>query len=91
MYDGKDPDLFDHFAAVAQRLGVYTAYDYAQIVEHLVERWKIATLALSGPAAAAQESLCRQAERLACAAEAIQDKANASQPASFSWIRGRQA
>ena len=25
MFDGKDADLFDHFAAVAQRMGVYTA------------------------------------------------------------------
>ena len=25
MFDGRDHNLFDHFAAVAQRLGVYTA------------------------------------------------------------------
>lgn len=91
MYDGRDPDLFDHFAAVAQRLDVYTAYDYAQIVEHLVQRWKIATLGLSGAAASAQEFLCRQAERLGSTAPAIQEKANASPAASFSWIRGRKA
>jgi acyl-[acyl-carrier-protein] desaturase len=91
MYDGMDPDLFDHFSAVALRLGVYTAYDYAQIVEHLVERWKIATLSLSGPAAAAQEYLCGLTERLGSAADAIQEKANASPPARFSWIRGREA
>src|SRR4051812_38897404 len=29
MYDGRDPDLFGHFAAVAQRLGVYTVEDDA--------------------------------------------------------------
>src|SRR3954471_15423903 len=27
MTDGKDPDLFDHFATVAQRIGVYTVED----------------------------------------------------------------
>src|SRR5688500_10159193 len=31
MYDGKDPDLFEHFSLVAQRLGVYTVLDYAAI------------------------------------------------------------
>ncbi len=51
MFDGKDPDLFDHFAGVAQRLGVYTAADYARIVEHLVATWKVAARAVSGKAA----------------------------------------
>ncbi|CAA6660345.1 unnamed protein product [Spirodela intermedia] len=35
MRDGRDPRLFDHFSAVAQRLGVYTSRDYADIVEFL--------------------------------------------------------
>lgn len=34
MFDGKDPDLFDHFSVVAQRSGVYTVRDYASIVRH---------------------------------------------------------
>ncbi|XVF84260.1 hypothetical protein PTKIN_Ptkin17bG0018900 [Pterospermum kingtungense] len=32
MFDGQDDNLFDHFSAVAQRHGVYTAKDYADIV-----------------------------------------------------------
>ena len=36
MDDGSDPDLFDHFAIVAQRANVYTVRDYASIIEHLV-------------------------------------------------------
>jgi acyl-[acyl-carrier-protein] desaturase len=42
MYDGKDPDLFDHFSVIAQRTGVYTVRDYAAIVRHLVRTWDIA-------------------------------------------------
>ena len=42
MDDGSDPDLFDHFAIVAQRANVYTVRDYASIIEHLVKTWNIA-------------------------------------------------
>ncbi|GAB4844699.1 Stearoyl-[acyl-carrier-protein] 9-desaturase 6, chloroplastic [Ancistrocladus abbreviatus] len=38
MYDGRDPLRFDHYSTVAQRLGVYTAEDYADILEFLVAR-----------------------------------------------------
>ena len=50
MYDGRDPDLFDHFAIVAQRCGVYTVRDYATIIGHLVETWRIASLQVTGKA-----------------------------------------
>ncbi|HEY8667199.1 MAG TPA: acyl-ACP desaturase [Tepidisphaeraceae bacterium] len=91
MDDGKDPDLFEHFAAVAQRLGVYTVHDYVEIIRHLVKAWKIAELSLSGKAAAAQEFLCVQAERLESLADSIAE-ANARKPQSrFSWIHDRLA
>ena len=49
-----EPDLFERFSAVAQRLGVYTTEHYAQIVTHLVERWRVESLAgLTGEAAGA--------------------------------------
>jgi acyl-[acyl-carrier-protein] desaturase len=90
MYDGHDPDLFDHFAIVAQRSGVYTVHDYAAIIGHLVETWKIASLQVTGKAAQAQEYLCQQSERYA----AFSDEITASlvqQPAvAFSWINGRE-
>ena len=63
MDDGKDPDLFDHFAIVAQRTNVYTVRDYASIIEHLVKAWDIAGRSVTGEAARAQDELCRQAER----------------------------
>jgi hypothetical protein len=42
MSDGFEQDLFGRFAIVAQRIGVYTAYDYVDIIEHLVKYWNIA-------------------------------------------------
>ena len=90
MDDGKDPDLFDHFAAVAQRAKVYTIYDYAGIIRHLVAAWKVPTLALSAKAAAAQEFVCKQADRLESLAEMVTDEVAKQEPAKFGWIHGRR-
>jgi acyl-[acyl-carrier-protein] desaturase len=91
MYDGRDPDLFEHFAVVAQRLGVYTALDYSQILGHLVDTWKVASRSVTGKAAAAQEFLCGQAERLGSFADELMDKVNKEPRRPFSWIHGRTA
>ena len=37
MFDGQDPNLFDHFATVSQKVGTYTVRDYAAILRHLVD------------------------------------------------------
>lgn len=89
MFDGKDPDLFDHFAVVAQRLGVYTAADYAGIVEHLITTWRVAERAVSGKAARAQEYLCRHVERCRAAAAQAADAIDRQGPVGFNWIFGR--
>jgi acyl-[acyl-carrier-protein] desaturase len=89
MYDGRDPDLFEHFAVVAQRLGVYTARDYAAILRHLVATWGVAGLSVSGPAAEAQEYLCALAERLGSFADAVTRKAARQPRVPFSWVHGR--
>lgn len=91
MYDGKDPDLFDHFATVAQRLGVYTVYDYAAIVRHLVTTWDIAHLPVSGRALRAQDLLCRHAEKIESMADRVADHIAAQPPFRFSWIFDRSA
>jgi len=91
MYDGKDPDLFEHFATVAQRLGVYTVHDYAGIVGHLVKAWHIADRSVSGKAAKAQEFLCVQAERLASLADAVAEDIAKRPRTAFSWIHDRKA
>ena len=47
MFDGHDPDLYDHFGTVTQRNGAYTFQDYGEIISHLNEAWDIAHLSLS--------------------------------------------
>lgn len=52
-------DTFKKFEAVAGRLKVYTAADYTDIVESLMQDWNIADLkGLSSAAAEAQDYLC---------------------------------
>jgi acyl-[acyl-carrier-protein] desaturase len=91
MYDGKDPDLFDHFAIVAQRAGVYTVRDYASIIEHLVKTWNIAGQPVTGKAAEAQDELCRQAERYERLADRMAVTLEKQPRIAFSWIRDRTA
>ena len=91
MFDGKDPDLFDHFATVSQKVGTYTVRDYAAILKHLIDAWKIGDLSVTGKAAKAQDYLCRQPERYEGLADQIAP-AIADEPSrSFSWIHGRCA
>lgn len=91
MYDGKDPDLFDHFAIVAQRTGVYTVHDYAAIIDHLVKTWNVAGRSVTGKAARAQEYLCRQADRYLRFADEMTADLQKKPPVAFSWIHGREA
>ena len=88
MFDGQDPDLFDHFAVVSQRTGAYTALTYAEIIEHLVETWGIAHRSLTGKAAKAQDYLCQQADRYKFFADEITEKLSKQPQTNFSWIHG---
>jgi acyl-[acyl-carrier-protein] desaturase len=91
MDDGRDPDLFDHFAIVAQRAGVYTVRDYASIIEHLVGAWNVGGRSVSGEAARAQEELCKLAGRYFRLADRTAAAVARQPPRSFSWIRDRMA
>ena len=91
MFDGKDPKLFDHFAVVAQRTGVYTVHDYAMIIEHLVKTWDVAGRSVSGAAAKSQDWLCRQAERYLHYSDQIAAGLLKQPPTKFSWIHDRKA
>ncbi|PON31276.1 Fatty acid desaturase, type, partial [Trema orientale] len=91
MYDGKDDNLFDHFSGVAQRLGVYTAKDYADILEFLVGRWKIENLtSLSGEGHRAQDFVCGLPQRIRRLEERAQGRAKQTSLVPFSWIFGRE-
>jgi acyl-[acyl-carrier-protein] desaturase len=87
MHDGTDHQLFAKFSRVAQRIGVYTAHDYAEIIRELVQHWKIESLkGLSGAAAHAQDYLCSLPERYQKLAERIVTGGKQS----FSWIYSRE-
>ncbi len=89
MYDGKDPDLFDHFAVIAQRTGVYTVRDYADILDHLIRTWDIANRPVTGKAARAQDYLCGQPERYYRLAEQYEQRMAEEPGIRFSWIHDR--
>ncbi|KAJ4973400.1 hypothetical protein NE237_006574 [Protea cynaroides] len=93
MYDGQDPDLFHHFSAVAERLGVYTGGDYADIMDFLVGRWKLEELeGLSDSGRQAQDFVCGLAPRLRKLQQRAHQRAQKMQPQSarFSWIFNKE-
>ena len=91
MSDGVDNDLFNRFAVVAQRIGVYTAHDYAQIIDHLVNYWRVSAMAVSGEAAQAQEYLCGLAAYYQRFAERMVGRLVKQPKAPLSWIFDRPA
>jgi len=97
MTDGLDKDLYENFSNVAQRLGVYTALDYAEIMEHLVKTWDLEHIeGLSSEAEKEREYLCRLPQRYRKLAErSMNKKKKATEDEiplkSFNWIYGRQA
>ncbi|KAJ6975774.1 hypothetical protein NC653_031566 [Populus alba x Populus x berolinensis] len=91
MYDGSDDNLYEHFSAVAQRLGVYTAKDYADILEFLVGRWKVEKLTgLSAEGKKAQDYVCGLPPRIRKLEERAQGRAKQGPIIPFSWIFDRQ-
>jgi acyl-[acyl-carrier-protein] desaturase len=92
MYDGQNEHLFDNFSLVAQRTGVYTARDYADIMEHLVNRWNVASMqGLSSKAQTAQEYVCSLPPRIRKLEERAQAKVKKGpKTGSFSWIFNRE-
>lgn len=91
MYDGRDDNLFEHFSAVAQQLSVYTAKDYADILEFLVGRWKVEELTgLSGEGRKAQDYVCGLPPRIRRLEERSQSRAKEVRVVPFSWIFDRE-
>jgi acyl-[acyl-carrier-protein] desaturase len=61
---GSKPNMFSDFSIISQKIGVYTTWDYASIIDHLVKYWKVETLTgLKDGAAKAQDFLCTLAAR----------------------------
>ena len=88
MYDGNDKNLFVRFSNVAQKLEVYTAKDYAEIISNLVNGWNIDKLGgLSDVAAKAQDYLCTLSERYLAVSKRL---SIAGADEKFSWIFERE-
>uniref|UniRef100_A0A803KTP7 Acyl-[acyl-carrier-protein] desaturase n=1 Tax=Chenopodium quinoa TaxID=63459 RepID=A0A803KTP7_CHEQI len=91
MYDGRDYNLFDHFAAIAARLGVYSARDYADVMEHLVGYWQVEKLTgLSPEGRKAQEFVCGLPQRIKIIEEKAQDRAKQAPSLRLSWVYDRE-
>jgi acyl-[acyl-carrier-protein] desaturase len=94
MDDGKHEQrvgrhLFSDFSAVAERLGVYTAQDYIDIMEHLIDRWNIAELRLNS--SKDQDYVMGLPERYRkLASRRRQKDTRAENVAKFSWIFDRE-
>jgi acyl-[acyl-carrier-protein] desaturase len=95
MDDGRDADLFAHYAAAAQQAGVYTASDYRGILEHLIGQWRVEELAegLSGEGRRARDYVCALPEKIRRMEEKAHDRAGRARkeptPVPFSWIFDR--
>src|SRR3972149_6818493 len=88
MDDGKNKNLFANFSNVAQRIEVYTAKDYAEIISDLVSGWNISNLkGLSDIAAKAQDYLCNLSARYLKVSKRL---SFAGPAAKFSWIFDRE-
>ena len=84
LMDGPaNENLFDRYSKVTQKMGIYTTWDYAQIIEHLVGHWKIETLTgLKDYAAKAQEYLCKLGDRYM----RIADRMKAPSEINLAWL-----
>ncbi|XWS58906.1 hypothetical protein CRYUN_Cryun08bG0074600 [Craigia yunnanensis] len=91
MFDGRDDNLFEHYSSVAQRIGVYTAKDYADILEFLVGKWNVEKLTgLSGEGRSAQDFVCGLPARIRRLEERAQARAKQTSIVPFSWIFDRK-
>jgi acyl-[acyl-carrier-protein] desaturase len=87
MHDGVDDQLFAKFSTIAQKIGVYTVKDYAEIIRDLVRHWNIEGLrGLSGVGAQAQDYLCNLSARY----EKLAERVVPHRQVSFSWIHDRE-
>mmetsp|Transcript_20992 Transcript_20992/g.34677 ORF Transcript_20992/g.34677 Transcript_20992/m.34677 type:complete len:416 (-) Transcript_20992:419-1666(-) len=84
--------LYNDFARIATDLKVYTGIDYADIIEHLNEFWKVDQLSLlSGEAQEAQDYLCKLPRRFRKLADRGQKTLQKTPrtPREWSWIKNR--
>jgi acyl-[acyl-carrier-protein] desaturase len=83
MDKGNEDNVFVRFSAITQKIGIYTAWDYAKIIQHLVDYWKIESITgLDGAAAKAQSYLVKLADRYM----RVADRMKAPEEVSLVWL-----
>lgn len=83
LMDHDGTDLFARFSGITQKIGIYTTWDYAAIIEHLVDQWKVTTLTgLNAAAAKAQDYLGNLATRY----RRIAERTRAPEEISLAWL-----
>lgn len=79
-----NPSLFTQFSEITQKVGIYTSWDYARIIEHLVSLWKIEALTgLDAAAAKAQDYLVKLADRYM----RVADRMKAPDEVKLAWLK----
>lgn len=74
MDDSPVDNLFTRFSAITQKMGIYTTFDYAAIIKHLTQLWKVESLTgLHDYAAKAQDYLCNLGDRYRKIAERMKE------------------
>eukprot|EP00879_Flechtneria_rotunda_P012149 GHRR01012689.1.p1 GENE.GHRR01012689.1~~GHRR01012689.1.p1 ORF type:complete len:232 (+),score=65.15 GHRR01012689.1:1155-1850(+) len=89
----KGRNLFVDFSSVAEKTSTYTAMDYADIMEHLNKKWRVAERDdLTGEACEAADYLVKLPDRI----RKLTERANArkqkskGQSTPFSWVFDRE-
>ena len=71
------------YSVITQKIGIYTAWDYAKIIDHLVSFWKIENLTgLTDAAQKAQTYLSKLADRYM----RVADRMKAPEEVSLLWL-----
>lgn len=82
---GKMGDAFELFSDSAQRIGVYTAHDYIDIMKKLIDKWQIEKLNnLTDEAEKARDYLIKLPDRMTRVADRMVIQ---SEPHIFKWVR----
>ena len=83
----KKENVFADFSAITQKIGVYTTWDYASIIDHLVGLWKIESLTgLKDGVAKAQDYLCTLAARY----KKIAERMKVPEDVTLHWLSSKK-
>jgi len=81
---GPNPSIYTRFSEITQKVGIYTGWDYARIIDHLVNLWKIESLTgLDDAASKAQIYLSKLADRYM----KVADRMKAPEEVELAWLK----